>query len=402
MYQKEQQDQNCKGCAHRMEQDISFFPFSMNCHQCSRNIVIPAKDYFEQIQTFKVNEYITLKLRGNQTVIYVNNYQFHNCKYLLFNLDSDQLENYDEINSIDDAAELLDKSGETPYKARKIITPLEEFWGHCSNLQAWNEHDYDTRLLHRNLAFPLLRELVGAGDPRASKVFKDEIALRISEGNESVINYLHHQGYLDHFTGEELKTLANDMQDPFIHFIFKNHDLLKKKGATIQVYLKNISFPKDGTICFRDHDKFRELFSFGKERSELHPLSSIFRTKHASINFISLASGYYREEHEVMDFNIVFEDVRFFLRVSALCLIFTLFKDIEEWILSIPHVKGRSFSLYNVKRRIWFQVQDFTMDESEFKKYQNKKNRLLKQARYRAEKYNFNYKITIPHEMRRE
>ena len=35
------------------------------------------------------------------------------------------------------------------------ITPKQEFWAHCSNLQTWNENYYDTRLIHTNLAFPL-------------------------------------------------------------------------------------------------------------------------------------------------------------------------------------------------------------------------------------------------------
>ena len=51
-----------------------------------------------------------------------------------------------------------------------------EFRANCSNLQAWVENGYDTRLLHRNLAFPLLKKLTNVGDLHAKKVFKDEIA----------------------------------------------------------------------------------------------------------------------------------------------------------------------------------------------------------------------------------
>ncbi len=55
---------------------------------------------------------------------------------------------------------------------RSAILPIKEFWGHCSNLQAWAEYGYDTRLLHPNLAFPLLEKLATVGDPIAKKVFK--------------------------------------------------------------------------------------------------------------------------------------------------------------------------------------------------------------------------------------
>jgi len=87
------------------------------------------------------------------------------------------------------------------------ITPEQEFWGHCSNIQAWVEHDYDTRILMSNIAFPLLRELTRSGDPLASKIFKEEIALRLESGYPSVFQYLLNQGYIRYFTPDEFKTI---------------------------------------------------------------------------------------------------------------------------------------------------------------------------------------------------
>ena len=77
------------------------------------------------------------------------------------------------------------------------IDPETEFWGHCSNLQSWYKHDYDTRLLHSNLSFPLLKRLTKVGDPLANKVFKEEIAKRLASGYGTVIDYLTEEGYLD-------------------------------------------------------------------------------------------------------------------------------------------------------------------------------------------------------------
>ena len=51
------------------------------------------------------------------------------------------------------------------------------------NLQVWAEMNYDTRILHRNLAFPLLKKLAQVGDPIAKKALKDEIAKRFLSGN---------------------------------------------------------------------------------------------------------------------------------------------------------------------------------------------------------------------------
>jgi hypothetical protein len=44
------------------------------------------------------------------------------------------------------------------------IPPEIRFWAHCSNLETWGENNYDTRLIHSNLAFPLLKKLTEAGD----------------------------------------------------------------------------------------------------------------------------------------------------------------------------------------------------------------------------------------------
>ncbi|MCK4382291.1 MAG: hypothetical protein KAW66_03270, partial [Candidatus Lokiarchaeota archaeon] len=85
--------------------------------------------------------------------------------------------------------------------------PEQEFWGHCSNIQAWFEHGYDTRILMSNISFPLLRELTKAGDPQAKKVYKEEIALRLESGYPSVVQYLLTQGYIQAFSPEEFKTI---------------------------------------------------------------------------------------------------------------------------------------------------------------------------------------------------
>ena len=83
------------------------------------------------------------------------------------------------------------------------ISPDQEFWGHCSNLQMWHEHNYDTRLLHSNLSFPLLRKLADVGDPQAMRVFKEEIAKRFESGVPSVQIYLREEGYLAYLDDDD-------------------------------------------------------------------------------------------------------------------------------------------------------------------------------------------------------
>jgi hypothetical protein len=171
------------------------------------------------MKEFKVNEYITLKLEYNETVIYVAGRMFNQCKYLFINIPIDKVSEYDDINSIDEAAEVnkLNNALEAGIRIHNDIqiSPETEFWGHCSNLQVWVEHDYDTRLLHSNLSFPLLKRLTEVGDPLAKKVFKDEIALRFEKGNNTVRNFLIESKYLNYLNKEELELLLLNLREEY-------------------------------------------------------------------------------------------------------------------------------------------------------------------------------------------
>jgi len=173
------------------------------------------------MREFKVNEFITLKLeeeivveeedlREIKTNIYVNGKEFRQCSFLLIEIPIDEQITLDQIESIDEAEERLGTSLEDDDELfRYKIPPETAFWGHCSNLQAWVENSYNTRLLHRNLAFPLLKRLTEVGDPVAKRVFKDEIAERFASCYIPVIHFLLLGDYLEYFSDEELETLFN-------------------------------------------------------------------------------------------------------------------------------------------------------------------------------------------------
>lgn len=156
------------------------------------------------MQEYVINNYITLRLENNKTVIYVNNKVFSQCKYILL-VNPQEKHIPEEINSIDEVSELYSNKLERKFTPKDLgITVEQEFWAHCSNIQAWIENDYDTRILHRNLAFPLLKNLTEAGDPLANQIFKDEIAIRFENGYPSVVQYLMKQGYLKYLNSEEI------------------------------------------------------------------------------------------------------------------------------------------------------------------------------------------------------
>ncbi len=109
----------------------------------------------------------------------------------------------EDFSSVDEEIEKLDRSLEQE-ETYEIIPPETEFWAHCSNLQVWAENSYDTRLLHSNLAFPLLNKLSDEGDSLAKVKFKEEIAKRLESGVPSIINFLKENEYLQYLSKEEL------------------------------------------------------------------------------------------------------------------------------------------------------------------------------------------------------
>ncbi len=162
---------------------------------------------FPGTKIFKINEFITLRFNGHKTEIYVNNERFIQCKYLLLTIPTKKIREFDEIDSIDDAKERLNAMLELKEESNIKIPPDVEFWAHCSNLQVWVEKDYDTRLLHSNLSFPLLKKLADIGDPKAKIRLPEEIIKRFESKRENVVRFLLIRKYLNYFTQEQKDTL---------------------------------------------------------------------------------------------------------------------------------------------------------------------------------------------------
>lgn len=185
----------------------------------------------ETHKEYRINKYLTLRLKQEKTVLYVNGKKFKQCSYLLLNIEQPDSNQFMKIDSIDMLETYLDTSLEYQPIDTYEITPEQEFWGHCSNIQAWADHDYDTRILHRNLAFPLLKALTNAGDEKAKRVFKEEIAKRFLSGASNVVQYLLVEGYLEYLNSEEISFILTQFAehksniDPFSMVSFFNHVL---------------------------------------------------------------------------------------------------------------------------------------------------------------------------------
>lgn len=149
---------------------------------------------------------------GEEPTIYVSGVPFMQCAFLLLNIEVNKVSEFDEIKSIDEAAEKLDASMENEEDAYEFnIPPETKFWGHSSNLQVWYENDYNTKLLHSNLAFPLLKRLTEAGDPLAKRVFLEEIMKRYENGTKKTREFLELEGFLRYLPLDvQLHIVLND------------------------------------------------------------------------------------------------------------------------------------------------------------------------------------------------
>jgi hypothetical protein len=235
------------------------------------------KDEEDGIKIFTLNEYLKLKFENNQTNIYVDDEKFRQCKYLLFNLDKNNLEQYDEIRSIDEMAdEYMGRHEQDRGKYNSFkIEPIEEFQGHCSNLQAWVEHDYNTALLRNNLAFPLLKKLVEVGDPKAKGRYKDEIAVRLASNELTITKYLIKQKYLENLTKEEIEIIIDDMKPGIAKVLLKNRDNTGKYNFIDKIMaLKNddfiISDLKNNPVAYDDYKKAFPLSKLEKYSQYLY------------------------------------------------------------------------------------------------------------------------------------
>ncbi|KKK44622.1 hypothetical protein LCGC14_1164530 [marine sediment metagenome] len=195
------------------------------------------------MREFQVNNLITLRLVDGKTILFVNNREFKQCKILLLNLPV-KSGLTQEIKSIDDAAENLDASME--YENSDIIEPEQEFWGHCSNIQAWVENSYNTDLLHRSLAFPLLKILSEKGDTIAKQKLKEEIVRRYKYGNKNVQLYLYREGYFSYFKVTDFLSGVLSPED----FLFMGKVLAPLKDYRLIPYFDLIKMDKRGSELY--------------------------------------------------------------------------------------------------------------------------------------------------------
>jgi len=276
---------------------------------------------------YSINKFLDLRLENDRTNIYVNNELFLQCKYLLLKIPISEIESFEEISSINEVIDKLDKTLEVSENKDYSISPEIQFWGHCSNLQVWYENNYNSCLMHSNLAFPLLKRLTEVGDIIAKNVFKEEIAKRFEEGQLNVIQCLLYNGYLNYLNEDEkeyifdqlkvkvVKIIVNELNgfmnfSPLNYLRIKNIielalfiDLMYNKSFLLYIFEKLPKKMKEEfanvVILHLNYKEFKDFkISYGKFYIFFHRILKYFYDKYPKISELLkfLDSGFYNDD----------------------------------------------------------------------------------------------------------
>ena len=299
---------------------------------------------------FKIGDKLEVKLEKNSTFIYVNGVKFRQCKKLLLNIPKDNI-GYSLVNSVDelvynDDNALFNDYESSFFKDSISISPKEEFWAHCSNLQAWFDNNYDTRLLHRNLAFPLLKQLAEIGDPTAKEVFKEEIAKRIASKHVPTIKYLIVENFTKFLSCEELEVAMEK---------FRQLDLINCNLKNIPKYFFRIENLKE---LYLDSNSIVE---FPKELAKLKKLEVLFASKNQillfpniithlkNIRILNLAHNYLKSIPNTINRLKKIEEINFsHNNLSSLPLSFKDFKNLKKLNLSLNNYSEFPEEIYHI------------------------------------------------------
>lgn len=184
------------------------------------------------IKDEKDNIILTVRLINGESRIFVKEEEILTCRFVPLSIPDNELPKLEHIESINDVIDHFDHSLEGDYENEDILSKWNltsselaelDFFVNCSNLEAWVENDFDTRLLDYRLSFPLLEKIGKQGNLRAQMRFKEKIYHRFTSGKTQVKHYLM-EAFPWYFTQPEL----NSLLDP------RNQALMIIRGFTTQ------------------------------------------------------------------------------------------------------------------------------------------------------------------------
>jgi hypothetical protein len=288
--------------------------------------IIEHENSFEDV--YVLNKYLKLKYEDGKTNIYINDKYFRMCTYLLLNIPQEDVRDYDDIVSIDDAEEVLSHKlhgvSNPKIKSQNFnINPKEEFIAHCSNLQAWVENDYNTQILHRTLAFPILKELVNAGDPKAKRAYKEELAYRLEANELGVGIFLIQNGYLSDLTDDELEIIVDGLK-PGIGKVFLQ-EYAKERKIPYNFKVKRLALEIEPNAVFlTSYERNKFTYNDYKKAFNLKLLGKYSRTLYDSL----------------IDFGLTWNEQKVLFKKTSILKAIDYFSNKEAVKVEIPRGKG--------------------------------------------------------------
>ena len=339
---------------------------------------------------FRINQFITLRLmdfdQGTETTLICVNERWFNV--FIFSLEEayEILRDTNIFCCMDEACsyQVVDIKGNF-----SNVDSDTMFWIYCDYIKAWIDHDYDTRLLCMDDAFPILKALYEAGDTKAREVFKLEIIKRFLSGYFPVCLYLISEGYLKYFEFEEIIYLLEEC----IEIVgFYNYSALKTQifwflRDTGSHYFYNENFEKaikylnDALeFCPTDIETLNQLGEVYLRRDEYELARALFEIAIMLPSSDGIFSKIYKRK-ALCNLGIMYNRLHLFNKAITAC---NKAMDLD-WDLDRYHVNT------------WDQIAiayeglgDFKRAkgaQKSFKKKENKMKKIIKKKRHNGENY---------------
>ncbi|MEX2715220.1 MAG: leucine-rich repeat domain-containing protein [Candidatus Sigynarchaeota archaeon] len=229
----------------------------------------------EARSTFRVNEHLSLRLVDPAIVqVLVDDKPVDVCKHVIVTIPADA--EGDSIDELVDAARAAGTVDGEMGRDGPVIPPETAFWAHCSNVQAWADHDYDTRLIDSRLAFPLLRKLAAAGDAAARRALGREIDSRLAAGYwPTIIAIL--ETVPGNLEGRHLSTIFARLATPAARHLLIDEGILDHAGEHVvpdDDDPGHVHLPEPLHRAFLDHLAGEAIDVHARFRIARHPRTS--------------------------------------------------------------------------------------------------------------------------------
>ncbi|MHA1294541.1 MAG: hypothetical protein ACTSQJ_18020, partial [Promethearchaeota archaeon] len=321
----------------------------------------------------KINDFISIRKENEKSIIYIKGVKFPQSKLLSYNLFDEDGSLFKEYKTIDEAADAI-----------KHPT-TQTFSNHCQALQNWAKNDYDTKLLHRVIAFPLLKKLVQVEDPIANKVFKQEIEKRFFNCELSVMIYLIQGGYLSIFSPEEKKELYENIEFKKIDnqksslIIPKLEKLIELGVEPLKRVLDEIMLKKSDELSYEDLNELLKkgylktidgeerkhlIFNLLKNNPLLNKIAHDFPLYCAIFPLLKEPINKGNEDFRKLLFNLTLSQIDnedpLLLRRIILDKYLTLLDDKErEEIINKIIEQGHLYAIWELSRQYLIKIHDY-------------------------------------------